>query len=290
MDGNKKFHKAPSPAFNVGEKRIDMYGENILDKLEGRLKKWVGFDVPTALTSEGWAEYNARYKREHPIMHFTFDVIIKNVELSLYCWIANPWREFWYGLRQRFITRPTEVNIQGLSKYCYHNPAEILLHANFQILVDFVEWEVCIHDRPKWYRVMRAIPILGYFVPTLREPEKGLKHLKWEASLICDSSWGKEGDENWGKPIPQAICAQEKLDLYLWWKNVRPTRIDPMDLSGLGSYYERPGRLSLHSMTDEERNEWIPLHDECARIEKMYEDEDEEMLHKLVHIRQSLWA
>lgn len=271
-----------------------MYGENIFDKLEKRLKKHVGFECPTALTSEGWEDYHVKYKREHPVMYFVFDVVIDGIELYVYRYVTNPWSEFWYGLRQRFICRPTEVNIQDLSKYRYHDPSTILLHANFQVLVDFVEWEVGIFSRPKWYKNFRAIPILGYFMPTLREPEEGLKHLDWESKLVYDEDWGTEKDsENYGKLTPQAVAASEKRDLYLWWKNARPMRIDAMDASGLSKYYD-DGRLAGRKMfgkkTPEEDAAWKLLHDECSRIEKMYEDEDENNLIRLIKIRQSLWT
>lgn len=271
-----------------------MYGENIFDKIEKRLKKYVGFECPVALTSEGWDEYNERYKRTHPIMHFVFGVVIDNMEIYLYRWITNPWGEFWYGLRQRFICRPTEVNIQNLNKYRYHDPSEILLHANFQVLVDFVEWEVSICDRPKWYKNFRAIPILGYFMPTIRTPEEGLKHLEWETTLVHDEGWGIEKEHaDYGKPTAQAIAAMEKLELYNWWKNGRPIRIDPMDLSGMTKYYDDErivGRKLFAKKTDEENATWKALSDECQRIEKMYEDEDENNLIRLIKIRQTLWT
>lgn len=271
-----------------------MYGENIFDKIEKRLKKYMGIECPYAMTSDGWDEYKAKYKQEHPIMHFVFEVFIWNIELFLYRYLTNPWTEFWYGLRQRFICHPTEVKIQGLSRYQYHDPSEILLHANFQVLVDFVEWEVGVHSRPKWYKNFREIPILGYFMPTIRTPEEGLKHLEWESKLVHDKDWGyEEGHENWGKPVEQALNAMEKRDLYLWWKNARPIRIDPMDASGLSKWYDDKrlaGKKIFGKKTDEEQSAYRILSDECQRIEKMYNDEDENNLIRLIRIRQSLWT
>lgn len=276
------------------KREISMFGENIFDKLEKRLKKHVGFECPVALTSDGWDDYNTKYKREHPIMYFVFDVVIDGIGIYTYRYITNPWSMFWYGLRQRFVTHSTQVRIQDLNKYQYHDPSTILLHANFQVLVDFIEWEVGVFSRPKWYKNFRAIPVLGYFMPTIRNAEEGLKHLEWESKLVYNTDWGtKEDDVIWGTPVPQAIAAMEKRDLYLWWKNARPIRIDPMDASGLSKHYDderSAGKKMFRTKTNEENAAYKILSDECTRIEKMYDDEDETNLIRLIKIRHSLWT
>lgn len=271
-----------------------MYGENILDKIERRMKRFVGFDAPVVLTSDGWDEYNRKYKNTHPIMYFVFEVLIDDARALVTRFVVSPWSNFWNGLRKRFVTHSTQVRIQGLEKHRYHDPSEILLHANFQVLVDFVEWEVGIFNRPKWYNILRSIPIFGYFIPPMRNAEEGLKHLEWESKLTFDSDWGvTENDAKWGKLTQQAIAAIEKRDLYLWWKNARPVRIDPMDLSGLTKYYNDEsvaGKSVFRAKTEVESANWKKLSDECSRIEKMYEDEDEVNLIRLIKIRQSLWT
>ena len=267
-----------------------MYSKNIFDKIEKKIKRYYGFDCPTALTSKGWRDYENRYKLELPKTYFVFSVI-DEIGIYVYRYVTNPWGEFWYGLRNRFVTRPTEIRIQNLSKWRYHDPSEILLHANFQVLVDFVEYEVCIHERPTWYRRFREVPILGYFVPIARDREGGLKHLAWECELVYNEDWCSGDNPNLGMLTPQAVSALEKRDLYLWWKDVRPNRPDPMNASGLSKYYEdRTSDDILSPMSDDDRSNWKPLNDECQRIEKMYDDEDENNLIRLAKIRQSLWT
>lgn len=270
-----------------------MMSENIFDKIEHALKKRVGFDDPVALECDEWDRYNGRYKKEHPVMYFVFHTTIDGIGILTYRYVTNPWTSFWYGLRQRFVCRPTEVRIQSLNKWQYHDPSEVLLHANFQVLVDFVEWEISVHDRPTWYDRMRSVPILGYFAPTLRDRESGLKHLDWESKLVYDKNWVGEDDPRLGKLNDQAINAIEKRDLYLWWKDVRPNRPDPMDASGLSEMYEaeRVAGMSIFGKkTKEWHIEWKKMHDECSRIEKMYDDEDEANICRLAKIRQSLWT
>ncbi len=159
--------------------------------------------------------------------------------------------------------------------------------------MDFVEWEVGVFERPKWYKSLRGIPIFGYFMPILRNAENGLKHLEWESKLVYDADCCDETDENFGKRLPRAIAAIEKRDLYLWWKNARPIRIDPMDLSGLTKYYDderAANKSAFRNKTAAEIAEWRVLSDECERIEKMYDDEDEEALHRLIRVRQTMWT
>lgn len=271
-----------------------MRGENIFDKLEHKLKKYYKFEDPYALEWGEWDGYRARYKKTHPIMYFVFQTVINNIDRFLHRYIIEPWNNFWYSLRNRFIDHSTEVRIQSLKKYRYHDPSKVLLHANFQILVDFVELEVGIFDRSAWYDALRSIPIIGYFIPSIRDADGGLKHLQWECELKHNEEWVKPDDPLYNKPTPQAISAREKRDLYLWWKNIRPQRLDPMDASGLSNYYEKmrnDGReLFGNNKTDEERIIWNTLSNQCQSIEKMYDEEDERNLIRLIKIRQSLWT
>jgi hypothetical protein len=62
----------------------------------------------------------------------------------------------------------------------------------------------------------------------------------------------------------QAVTAREQLFLYNWWTVTRPARPDPYgNLVEAGKYGE---------------------------IEEAYEQEDEDMLHRLITIRRSLWT
>lgn len=53
--------------------------------------------------------------------------------------------------------------------------------------------------------------------------------------------WIKKSDPAFGKPTSQAFAAMETVELYKWWKEVRPKRLDPMDASGLSDYYQADG-------------------------------------------------
>lgn len=183
------------------------------------------------------------------------------------------------------------VDIQSLDKWRYHDPSEVLLHANFQVLVDFVEYEVCVHERPTWYTWMRKIPILGYFIPIARDRVGGLKHLDWECELTYDENWVTKDDPRLGQLTSQAQAAREKRELYLWWKDVRPNRPDPYVASGISAFFEfNPITAVFDGSFDNNYDEWRKLSDECNRLEREYDEEDERNLIRLIKIRQSMWT
>jgi hypothetical protein len=65
----------------------------------------------------------------------------------------------------------------------------------------------------------------------------------------------------------QSHCAQEQKELYLWWKDIRPTRVDPFD----NVIWDDPNK----SRFDAEEEQF---------------EEDTEMLIRLMKIRRSLWT
>lgn len=165
----------------------------------------------------------------------------------------------------------------------YHDPDYILFNANFQVLKDFVEIElaamseVSSEDDPDGDDVTGFLKSFGKKFrrnrrKKIRCGDLGLKHLEWE---IAETS----GTQN--------TSAKEKKDLYLWWTQVRPARVDIYDTALLNddrdfdddsfkAIFNRPFNQNLHQAR--------------RKLEAFYEEEDEEMLIRLVKIRRSLWT
>jgi hypothetical protein len=125
-------------------------------------------------------------------------------------------------------------------------------------------------------------------------PEAGLDYLRWEMTLAAPDIDEHGIDHSSPK---QAETAREIVQLYTWWKEDRPHRIDPHIRSGWSALCERrrtegnDGFLaSLRSRSNEEREETSRILDECNRIEAAYDAEDEEMLIRLIKIRRHLWT
>jgi hypothetical protein len=177
-----------------------------------------------------------------------------------------------------------------------------LLHSFFNELVNFVEIEVAAREYAyieKEERKQYLLPFYRHFLPiyTWRCSDAGLSHLKWAAELKYDESWmiNKE-DPCFGQFTPQALAAQETIKLYHWWKYNRPKRPDPMDISGLNKYYETKDAQGQDSWKDfedrsvEEIETYRKLSTLCHKIEQEQEDEDTEMLIRLVKLRTHIWT
>jgi hypothetical protein len=132
---------------------------------------------------------------------------------------------------------------------------------------------------------------------TWRSPQAGIDHLKWAATLN-NNDWLEEGHADRGKPTRQALAAIEMLELYTWWTEVYPKRPDPHDASGWSAIYEKRrladpdgGVMSLfEDRSEEERNESRVVLDILHKIEEQYTQEDEDMMIRLIKIRDSLWT
>jgi hypothetical protein len=104
-----------------------------------------------------------------------------------------------------------------------------------------------------------------------------------------------KGSEDYGRPTRQAENAQEILALYRWWREVYPNRPDPMDASGWTAYCElrrTNGRdfFDFEDKTEEEAKMSRTALDKSHEIEAAYDKEDEEMMIRLIKVRDSLWT
>lgn len=92
----------------------------------------------------------------------------------------------------------------------------------------------------------------GLFRIPWRSPDAGLAHLRWQI------------DSN-DVPGHQSYAAKEILELYTWWTFIYRNRIDPWETKDLSM-------------------------DDITGILEAYSKEDEEMLIRLIKIRDSLWT
>ena len=178
----------------------------------------------------------------------------------------------------------------------------------FNELVDFVEIELAWwhlawspEERPKYNMPWWAV---GWWrIRTWRCPQAGLDNLDWQSKLVWKEEECKPGSPNIGKPTYQAERAVEILALYKWWTEVYRNRPDPHEASGWSAYCdlkrkiaEERGASSFSAMFSEkgETKETRKMADQALKklrkIEADYEKEDEQMMIRLIKIRQSLWT
>jgi hypothetical protein len=179
----------------------------------------------------------------------------------------------------------------------YRDPRQRLLHTPFQILCDYIELECAYQsdwgEGETWWR---KLPVIRFWIDPQRRPFKGLEYLKF---------YIEGDDEHW------AEFAKECLFIYLWWKYARPHRDEPMDLSGWSEFDDRmeekygsmldnlepncneEGKITSYTYvdrkTEEEQEQQRKLFNKLTEIEKQYNDEDEEMLCRLMKIRLYMW-
>jgi hypothetical protein len=151
----------------------------------------------------------------------------------------------------------------------------------FDMLADFVEVEKA------WMNVVftKRKPWSGWGrTHWWRSRDEGLAHLEWEIGLGDPNLPEEERNEQ------QAKDAQEIKDLYTWWKDVRPNRPDPAQVSGWDKVCDKWHILSDKDNCEEKESEVDIALKKQNVIEKEYEDEDSRMMKRLINVRKALWT
>ncbi len=251
-------------------------------------------------TMEEWRDYHKACKEHSRLVVWITDDMMDALQNFCY-WPSDKLHSFVYWINKRFIF-PSHIIKTGLKKGEWHETDEKILHGVFEELVNFVEHQKGSHswssdDRKfvPWYEK-------HWFTRNLTDwgsQHYGINHLLWETALTYDESMGVypgEADGLYGKPTRQAESAMEQLDLYCWWKFIRPMRGDPHDLGGWSNYCDmmrdRYGDEYFFGSdgTEEEKTICKVSLDATHAIEQQYEQEDTNNLKRLVDIRRSLWT
>jgi hypothetical protein len=246
-------------------------------------KKWLFPTMPDAASMEDWHKWN------NIAMKSKFKWFIAD---TVPTWFAVTFRyryeNFIGKLKSKYIRKHNLIKINSLKDDQWYDTDTRLMHAMFQLLVDFVELEkshmqimLSEDDAPRYMRKVNY-----------RSAEMGLKYLDWEISLPKE-----EGG------LDQSQNAKTIKELFVWWKYSRTSRIKPMDVKGsmdmsTNTFYDvvdDNDRVSsmftrIDRRKDKEPELYKSVNKACNDAEKKYEKEDEQMLIKLVKIRKSLWT
>ena len=255
-----------------------------------------------AKTSEGWEEWEARAKAAYPIRWWLAEEGLDYIQRVVY-FIPDQLYALKYYINNRWVTRTHSLtaNPRDIKPGTWCDVGNRFLPCLFNELQDFVEVELAWwhlawspEERPKYNMPWWAV---GWFRwRTWRCPQAGLDNLEWQRNLVWKEDEVGADSPNLGKPTPQAVKAQEILDLYKWWTETYRNRPDPHDASGWTEYCEASrlangGKLSWSG----DKNPELKKMSEVAlkklhKIEKQYEKEDEQMMIRLIKIRQGLWT
>jgi hypothetical protein len=259
------------------------------DWLRGNKKPYSG-------TATEWKEWDTKTKASNPIRFWLAEEGLDKLQNFIYWpvdklysakyYIVNRWIDQSHAL----VAHPKHIKPGQWRDLDYR-----ILVCLFDELVDFVEiekaysnfrWDKEKQQGMRWWQVGR------WRTRTWRSVEAGLDHLAWEMALT-DEEWLDEDKKHEAKPTRQAEVAKEIVSLYAWWTEVYPNRSDPMNESGWSAYCDNKRSRGIDFLEDdpeEDKHDTGAIHDKMREIEKAYEEEDTEMLIRLIKIRGSLWT
>lgn len=100
----------------------------------------------------------------------------------------------------------------------------------------------------------------------------------------------------WDSDNAHKMAAIEIKALHKWWTEERPTRFDPVSVTKCPGRAEAAPDADGHFVmgdyigTPQEIADWKAACAESHRLEKLWMEEDEAMLHRLIKVRPYLWT
>ena len=261
-----------------------------------------GTPSPSALTHSDWKVWHKEAQAKHPVRYWLADDGLDYIQ-KFFFYIPDKLYGFKYYINNRWVTRTHSLtaHARDIRPGDWCDVGNRFLPCLFNELVDFVEielawWHIAWSGRDEHEKYNAPFWSTGWFRwRTWRCRQAGLDNLAWQ--MTCDNKdYTHEDDPRYGELTHQAHSAAEILALYTWWTEERPKRVDPMEASGWSSYCESKrlaGGSVLDILDDPEESVKIdtgPMHEKMNELDAKYEQEDEEMMIRLIKIRGALWT
>lgn len=252
-------------------------------------------------TGKEWADWEKQARAAHPVRYWLADEGLDYLQ-DIWMFIPDQLHAIKYYINNRWVTRThcLTAHPRDIKPGQWMDVGYRFLPCLFNELVDFVEvelawWQIAWADREAKAKYSAPFWATGWFRwRTWRCRQAGLDNLAWQMTCT-NEEFLDEDKKHLAEPTHQAIAAKEILELYTWWTEVYPKRPDPMDASGWSDYCEmRRDRgyalLDLDARSPEEEEIRDSALKKTQEIEEAYEKEDEEMMIRLIKIRNSLWT
>jgi hypothetical protein len=258
---------------------------------------------PQWASDEEWTDWKKEAKIKYPFRYWLAEEGLDKIQ-RVVCWPRNKIYDIKYYVVNRYISRT-----HALTAHPDHCPRgrwndlnHRILPCLFSELVDFVEielawWQIVWDDeaakkyKAPWYA--RGFWKTG----TWRCKQAGIDYLTSEMELKYNKDCGVEPEmPNYGEPTDQALRAAEVLKLYNWWTEERIARPDPYEVSGWEQYCSEnidvgnPLAFLSREETPKEKQKISAMLDVVQHLEQKYEEEDEEMMIRLIKVRHRLWT
>lgn len=253
-----------------------------------------GVKKPYSATGKEWKEWEIHTKKTHPIRYWLAEEGLDKLQKIIY-WPVDKLYSIKYYIVNRWVDQSHALvaHSKHIRPGQYQDLSARMIVCLFDELVDFVEIEKA-YSNYRWceekQKGMKWWQVGQWRTRTWRSAEAGLDHLAWEMTLT-DEEWIE--DKSQAKPTLQAEVAKEIITLYKWWTEIYPNRPDPMEASGWSAYCDNKRERGIEFFDDdpdEDKHDTRAIHDKMREIESAYEDEDTEMLIRLIKIRNSLWT
>ena len=255
----------------------------------------------SAGTAEEWNDWTTAAQMKHNFRYWLAEEALDRLQ-DFVTWPVRKLYDIKYYINNRWVSRTHSLTAHARDikpgQWC--DVGNRFLPCLFNELVDFVEVELA------WWHIAWDDEAREKFNPpfwasgwfrwrTWRCPEAGLANLEWQRNLKHDEDYSKD-EKYYGQPTPQAVKAQEILDLYTWWTTTYRNRPDAHDASGWTAYCElsrmaNGGKMNWSSDKSPELRKASKLaHKELQKIEAAYEKEDTDMMIRLIKVRHGLWT
>jgi len=267
----------------------------------GPFADWLrGTPSPTYLTHSEWKQWRKAAQAAHPVRWWLAEEGLDYLQRIFY-YIPDQLHDLKYYINNRWVTHTHALRAhpRDIVPGTWMDVGNRFLPCLFNELVDFVEvelawWQIAWDDKAKaTYRA--PFWSTGWWRwRTWRCPQAGLDNLAWQ--MTCDNTdYTPEDHPDYGELTQQAHNAAEILALYTWWTQERPKRVDPMEASGWRAYCDskrKAGGSVLDTLDDvgDKKIDTGPMHEKMNELDAKYEQEDEEMMIRLIRIRNALWT
>jgi hypothetical protein len=264
---------------------------------------WIrGTKKLSAGTSEEWDEWTTTAQMRHNFRYWLAEEGLDYAQKVVY-WIPDTLYSIKYYINNRWVTRTHSLTAhpRDIKPGEWRDVGNRFLPCLFNELQDFVEielawWHVVWDEEGRkqfkspWYAT-------GWFRwRTWRSAECGLANLEWQRQLRWKEEEVGPDFKGLNELTPQAVKAQEVLDLYTWWTVTYRNRPDPYEASGWTAACEAQreangGKLSWSTPKDPVlKKQSDKAHKLLQKIEADYEKEDEQMMIRLIKVRHGLWT
>lgn len=248
-----------------------------------KFKKWFTYDPPYAATFDGWDQFEQKFKKNAIIRYYL------NESISYIRSKSRRLKDIKYWFLYRFHPCHRYHVVDSGLGYGYHDKRETMLHAMFNLLVDYVEVELA--SRNDSYKEPITHMIFHPFTDH-RSPKDGIEYLMWEINSTGPINIGVNSSKN-----SQSGSALEVYTLYMWWKNRKQLYdlTEPKYPDELNSITETNSIMYTNSALF--KTQYPDLHkayEEYLYTSGIHEENtdamDQVMLHRLINIRLGLWT